>query len=61
MRVEDQTTHEIKLSPFGSNEPFALNNPSDNQGDTASAIAAINYATMMRTQFSTNLRVLNGS
>lgn len=33
----------------------------NNQGDTASAIAAINYATMMRTQYSTNVRVLNSS
>jgi subtilisin family serine protease/Tol biopolymer transport system component len=33
----------------------------NNQGDTASAIAAINYATMMRTQFDTNVRVLNSS
>jgi len=33
----------------------------NNQGDTASAIAAINYATMMRTQFGTNVRVLNNS
>ncbi len=33
----------------------------NNQGDTASAIAAINYATMMREQFNTNVRVLNNS
>ena len=33
----------------------------NNQGDTASAIAAVNYATMMRTQFNTNVRVLNNS
>ena len=33
----------------------------NNQGDTASAIAAINYATMMRTQYATNVRVLNSS
>lgn len=33
----------------------------NNQGDTASAIAAINYATMMRTQYDTNVRVLNSS
>ena len=33
----------------------------NNQGDTASAIAAVNYASMMRTQFNTNVRVLNNS
>ncbi len=33
----------------------------NNQGDTASAISAINYATMMRSQFGTNVRVLNNS
>jgi subtilisin family serine protease len=33
----------------------------NNQGDTASAISAINYASMMRTQFNTNVRVLNNS
>ncbi|MFN7844870.1 MAG: S8 family serine peptidase, partial [Pirellula sp.] len=32
-----------------------------NQGDLASAIAAVNYATMMRSQFQTNVRVLNNS
>ncbi len=33
----------------------------NNQGDIASAIAAVNYATMMRTSFGTNVRVLNNS
>ncbi len=33
----------------------------NNQGDIASAIAAVNYATMMRTQYSTNVRVINSS
>ena len=33
----------------------------NNQGDTASAIAAINYATMMRNRFETNVRVINSS
>ncbi len=33
----------------------------NNQGDMASAIAAVNYATMMRTQYDTNIRVLNNS
>jgi subtilisin family serine protease len=32
-----------------------------NQGELASAISAIHYATMMRTQFGTNVRVLNNS
>ncbi len=32
-----------------------------NRGDTASAIAAINYATRMRTEYNTNVRVLNNS
>jgi subtilisin family serine protease len=32
-----------------------------NQGDLSSAIAAVNYATMMRSQFQTNVRVLNNS
>ena len=32
-----------------------------NQGELASAIAAVNYATMMRSQFQTNVRVLNNS
>ncbi len=33
----------------------------NNQGDIASAIEAIHYATMMRTTFDTNVRVLNNS
>ncbi|MEZ6090531.1 MAG: S8 family peptidase [Pirellulaceae bacterium] len=33
----------------------------NNQGDLASAIAAINYATMMRSDYQTNVRVLNNS
>ncbi len=33
----------------------------NNQGDTAAAIAAINYATMMRSEFDVNVRVLNNS
>ncbi len=33
----------------------------NNQGDVASAIAAFNYATMMRSQFQTNVRILNAS
>ena len=33
----------------------------NNQGDVASAIAAVNYATMMRNEFKTNVRVLNNS
>ncbi|WP_197453020.1 S8 family peptidase [Rosistilla oblonga] len=33
----------------------------NNQGDTAAAIAAVNYATMMRSEYETNVRVLNSS
>jgi subtilisin family serine protease len=33
----------------------------NNQGDTASAIAAVHYATLMRTRYATNVRVLNSS
>ena len=33
----------------------------NNQGDTASAIAAVHYATLMRSRYAANVRVLNSS